>query len=112
LPNFHNGYVASLVEIGLIGSFIFLLMAIFLGRGIFRKYAQWKEARSEAALLIAFLLMIIVINFTETFFMRATSGFQAFFFFAFFAVRNASPRPSAQRSGFNDCRVSSSSFER
>lgn len=73
LDNFHSGYVAVLVETGLIGFTLFLTSTALVTVRILMSIRDRAIMRTHCTLAIVFLLLSYQINLTETNFLRSTS---------------------------------------
>ena len=75
LDNFHNGYIAVLMETGAIGLALFGLIYLFSGTKVLWLLANRVMSRPHYNLLVCFMSLIFLINFTETFFLGSTNLF-------------------------------------
>ncbi|CAH2599850.1 O-antigen ligase family protein [Rhodovastum atsumiense] len=94
LDNFHSGYVAIIVETGLIGMTLFSIVVfhIIYRLKLIADLASPKRATLEMA--IGTLILLFTINFTETFFLRSTSFFSVTFAFLVIKILSTSTRRS------------------
>lgn len=90
LDNYHSGYVLILVELGLFGAFLFAAYLVVLCRKLGRLMsgvgAMAAPDRFGAEAAFGFLILYFLINFTETFFLRATDFGQVVVAFATIAI--------------------------
>jgi O-antigen ligase len=89
LDNYHNGYIAILIETGLAGFTLFLLSSLLFAKRIFVLTATGSLPAAHRAMIVGFMALSYQINFTETTFLRSTS-FDAVLLVAlvFMACRN------------------------
>lgn len=73
LDNFHSGYVAILTETGLVGYTLFALCTFLFGLRIAASVDNQSMKRSRIVALIGFMVLIYMIDLTETIFLRSTS---------------------------------------
>jgi O-antigen ligase len=73
LDNFHSGYITILVETGLVGAALFLATQFALGLKLFRVKKQNALPGGMYELIVAFSLIMFLINLTETLFLRSTN---------------------------------------
>lgn len=73
LDNFHSGYVAVVVETGIVGAILLGLSYVFWTRKVLWLGENGFISRSHFNLLINFTSLSFLINFTETFFLRSTN---------------------------------------
>lgn len=89
LDNYHDGYIAILVETGLIGFTLFLLGSFLFAKRIRLLMETASLPPAHCAVIAGFMALSYQINFTETTFLRSTS-FDAVLLltFIFAACRN------------------------
>ena len=89
LDNFHSGYITLVVEAGLVGAGIYILI---LGK-ICATLQRLTDTRSEVSeIMLGLVLMLLTIDLTETVFLRSTNFGQIIL--TFFAVKLlSSPAP-------------------
>ncbi|MDB5653703.1 MAG: ligase [Tardiphaga sp.] len=73
LDNFHSGYVAILTETGVVGFMLFLTTTLLFGVRMVTSIREQTMPRSRIVALIGFLVLIYMIDLTETIFLRSTS---------------------------------------
>lgn len=73
LDNFHSGYVAILTETGLVGYALFMLCTLLFGLRMSTSIDNRTMRRSRIVALIGFMVLIYMIDLTETIFLRSTS---------------------------------------
>ena len=72
LDNFHSGYIVIMMELGILGYFIFCASVWAWARKMYANVCTG-IATAESAAAVSFVNMIFLINFTETFFLRSTN---------------------------------------
>ena len=96
LDNYHNGYIAILVETGLIGFCIFLAASLALGVKFHRLLTTTPKAgRLSLEMAVAFLIMFFTINLTETYLLRSTNFLALLFAFLVCKIFPAAARQAA-----------------
>ncbi|QPF86138.1 O-antigen ligase family protein [Bradyrhizobium genosp. L] len=83
LDNYHNGYIAVLIETGFLGYLLFTTSIVLLSYKVLHLIAAQAIDRLHCALIIAFVFLNCQTNFTETTFLRSTM-FTSVLFVAFF----------------------------
>lgn len=73
LDNFHSGYVAIITETGLVGYTLFVLCTLLFALRISTSIDNQTMKRSRIVALIGFMVLIYMIDLTETVFLRSTS---------------------------------------
>jgi exopolysaccharide production protein ExoQ len=73
LDNFHNGYLAILMETGLIGTALFTLMYFLSCWKLLWLGSNGLISRAHYSVIVCFVNLHFIINFTETFFLRSTN---------------------------------------
>jgi exopolysaccharide production protein ExoQ len=73
LDNYHNGYIAILIETGLVGFSLFLLSSLLFAKRMDLLLAAGLLPRAHCAVIVGFMALSYQINFTETTFLRSTS---------------------------------------
>jgi exopolysaccharide production protein ExoQ len=95
LDNFHNGYLAILMETGIIGMALFALMYFFSIQKL-----QWLAtnrllSRRHYGVLVCLINLLFLVNFTETVFLRSTNFTATLLIVALFIGCQAPPlRPA------------------
>lgn len=98
LDNFHSGYNTIIVELGLFGLALFVIVTARLcwsvARRVVADFAGERRCLSHGVeLALGFMILFFTINLTETFLLRSTNFFQ--FAFTFLLVRLLSRHPPA-----------------
>lgn len=99
LGNFHDGYIAIVMETGVVGLFIFIVSYLFYAARIQAQIDRSGELSRDIAFSLVFTCMIFFIDFTETYFLRSTNMLATFLminiFIAFrkLPARTAPPGP-------------------
>jgi exopolysaccharide production protein ExoQ len=73
LDDYHDGYIAILIETGLAGFTLFLLSSFLFAKRIFALMATGSLPAAHCAVAVGFMALSYQINFTETTFLRSTS---------------------------------------
>lgn len=73
LDNFHSGYVAILLETGILGYSLFFLTALLFGLRMIALISTGSLAVNHYAFIICFVALSFQMNLTETSFLRSTS---------------------------------------
>lgn len=81
LDNYHNGYVAIIVETGAIGFILFMIVSFQLFSKLRYLMANLTKNRFSLEMTMIFLLMFFTINLTETYFLRSTNFLSIIFAF-------------------------------
>lgn len=98
LDNYHSGYLTILMETGLVGLTLFSLWFMLFGMKM-KALLRWQALPpGHLQLVIAFMNLMFIFNFTETFFLRATNLLAvlmaAFFFISSQALTRRADRPA------------------
>jgi exopolysaccharide production protein ExoQ len=98
LNDFHNGYLEILIETGLLGCLLLIIITLRLTYRL-GLLAQFKF---EYAAISLFMVMFYLLNASETFFLRSTSFMQTTFLF--FLIKTVThPTRSGSTSGAKPC---------
>ena len=73
LDDYHDGYIAVLIETGLAGFTLFLLNSFLFAKRVFDVVATGALPAAHCAVVVGFMALSYQINFTETIFLRSTS---------------------------------------
>jgi exopolysaccharide production protein ExoQ len=73
LDDYHDGYIAILIETGLPGFTLFLLSSFLFAKRIFALLATGSLPAAHCTVAVGFMALSYQINFTETTFLRSTS---------------------------------------
>ena len=84
LDNFHSGYLTILMETGLIGALLFGAWFAFFGLRMVFVQRSRTLSESDARLIISYIVMMFLFDFTETFFLRSTNVVTAFMMILYF----------------------------
>jgi exopolysaccharide production protein ExoQ len=95
LDNYHNGYIAILIETGFLGYLLFAASVVLFSNKVLYLISARAIDRTHCALIIGFVFLSCQTNFTETTFLRSTM-FTSVLFVAFF-LAVCRPVPSADR---------------
>ena len=93
LDNYHDGYLAILVETGLVGMVLFLLLVTQVC--VLLRGSRKTMSRETTEMCFGFLIMLFTINLTETIFLRSTNFGEVAF--TFLALSILSTRAATQR---------------
>jgi exopolysaccharide production protein ExoQ len=83
LDNYHNGYIAILVETGFLGYLLFMASVLLFSYKMLCLIAERAIDRLHCALIVGFVFLNCQTNFTETVFLRSTM-FTSVLLIAFF----------------------------
>lgn len=81
LDNYHSGYLAIIVETGIVGFGLFLVVAFQLMSKLRYLMLTVSTHRFSLEMSVGFLLMFFTINLSETYFLRSTNFLAVFFTF-------------------------------
>ncbi len=73
LDNYHSGYIAILMETGVVGYFLFLLAYVFFAIRVGDLVRSSILPKSETSFAVSYSCLLFVIDFTETYFLRSTN---------------------------------------
>ena len=96
LDNYHSGYVAILTETGVVGMTLFALCALLFGFRMSWLRTNRLIAAADYNLIVGYVNLMFLINFSETLFLRSTDFSEALlvaFFIASAGARLETPRP-------------------
>jgi len=88
LDNYHSGYIAVVVETGVVGFILLAVVTWQLVRRLLYLMANARSQRLGLEMTISFFVMYFTINLTETFFLRSTNFVSVLF--AFLVVKTLS----------------------
>ena len=77
LDNYHSGYVAILMETGVIGMTLFALCALLFGFRMSWLRTNRLIAAADYDLIVGYVNLMFLINFSETLFLRSTDFSEA-----------------------------------
>jgi O-antigen ligase len=96
LDNYHSGYVAILMETGIVGMTLFALCALLFGFRMSWLRTNRLIAAADYDLIVGYVNLMFLINFSETLFLRSTDFSEALlvaFFIASAGARSETPQP-------------------
>ncbi len=96
LDNYHSGYVAILTETGVVGMTLFALCALLFGFRMSWLRMNRLIAQADYNLIVGYVNLMFLINFSETLFLRSTDFSEALlvaFFIASAGARSETPQP-------------------
>jgi len=99
LDNFHNGYLAILMETGTVGMALFTLMYFFSMRKLQWLAANRLLSRRHYGVLVCLINLLFLINFTETVFLRSTNFTATLLIIPLFICCQAPPPQQPARLG-------------
>jgi len=97
LDNFHDGYIAIVVETGAVGLALFAATYLLYGLRIRRDVRLFGALASQETFALVYSAMVFFIDFTETLFLRSTNMVASLLLVSFLAAFAA--RPLAQSHG-------------
>ena len=98
LDNYHSGYIAILIETGLIGYLLFTASVLLFSNKVLYLISTRSINRSHCALIIGFAVLNFQTNFTETTFVRSTMFTSVLLVALFLATCRPVPPESSQLS--------------
>lgn len=96
LDNYHSGYVAIIVETGVVGFGLFAVIAFKLVSRLRYLLENARTNRLSLEMSIGFLLMFFTINLTETYFFRSTNFVSVLFTFLVIKMLSLPDIPSGR----------------
>ncbi|MHC2337134.1 O-antigen ligase family protein [Bradyrhizobium sp. USDA 4454] len=99
LDNYHNGYIAILIETGFLGYFLFTASVFLFSYKVLCLIADRAIDRPHCALIIGFVFLSCQTNFTETVFLRSTMFTSVLLVAFFLAICRPMPLSRAQSRG-------------
>jgi exopolysaccharide production protein ExoQ len=96
LDNYHSGYVAILMETGIIGMTLFALCALLFGFRMSWLRMNRLIPQADYDLIVGYANLMFLINFSETLFLRSTEFYETLlvaFFIASAGSRLETPQP-------------------
>ena len=97
LDNYHDGYIAIVMETGLVGLGVFMLGYLLYGLRILKDMRAKGALDSDAKLALVYTCQIFFIDFTETIFLRSTNIFSTMLVIAFLVGFARQPIPARTR---------------
>ncbi|RTL88015.1 MAG: O-antigen ligase family protein [Hyphomicrobiales bacterium] len=73
LDNYHSGYIAIIMETGVVGYALFLLANLSFAFRVEELSRSPRVSMSEISFCVGYLFLVFVIDFTETYFLRSTN---------------------------------------
>jgi O-antigen ligase len=89
LDNYHSGFVAVLVELGIAGMILLVALTVWICSGVRRVLGPERSSSTSAYAAEAaagFIVLFVTINLTETFLLRSTNLLQCMFSFLLFGT--------------------------
>ncbi len=78
LDNYHDGYIAIVMEMGVVGLALWIVAYFLYGLRILAQIARAGGLSRDIAFTLVFTCMIFFIDFTETYFLRSTNMLSTF----------------------------------